>query len=233
MKRSLLTSVSVLALTFAAAAADLPVRRAPVVYKAPAAAPVWTWAGFYIGINGGGIWQRAKAHVSDPPGNTGDATVNSSGGTFGGQAGFNWQYQQYVYGIEVDGNWADASGSANIVASPTFAFSSKLSSLATVRGRVGIAMSSTMIYATGGFAAGHVNNQVPVLFGGYFNNKTRTGWTAGGGIEHMFAEHWSAKAEALYVDLGTSTVQGVFGNGYVGRFTNTAVVGRIGLNYKW
>jgi len=34
---------------------------------------------------------------------------------------------------------------------------------------------------------------------------TRTGWTAGGGVEWLFAPHWSAKAEYLYVGLVTDT----------------------------
>ncbi len=36
-----------------------------------------------------------------------------------------------------------------------------------------------------------------------FNN-TRTGWTAGGGVEWMFAPHWSAKLEYLYFDLDSN-----------------------------
>ena len=36
-----------------------------------------------------------------------------------------------------------------------------------------------------------------------FSN-TNTGWTAGGGVEWLFAPHWSAKVEYLYVDLSSS-----------------------------
>jgi outer membrane immunogenic protein len=234
MKRVLLASVSVLALTYGAAAADLPARTA-VPYKAPAVAPAWSWTGFYLGINGGGVWHEAKAHTSDAVPSDDFSTVNATGGTFGGQAGYNWQYQQFVFGVEADWNWVDASDTANFTNFPLAGpFTSKLSWLATVRGRLGVAFSPTMIYATGGFAAGRVNNQVPTWGGGFPDDDgTKTGWTAGGGIEHMFSEHWTVKAEALYVDLGTSEVQGFFGTGYVGRFTNTAVMARVGLNYKW
>ncbi len=240
MKRSLLASVSVLALSFGALsfgalAADLPTRPAPT-YKAPIAVPAWSWTGFYLGINGGGVWHRAKAHTSDTAPSDDFSTLNSSGGTFGGQVGVNWQLQHLVLGVEADWNWVDAGGSASFVFFPgANPFLSKLSSLATVRGRLGFTITPpTMIYATGGFAAGRVNNQAPNMMGGFpDDHQTKTGWTAGGGIEHMFTPNWTAKAEALYVDLGRSTVQGFFGPGYVGRYTNTAVIARAGLNYKW
>jgi outer membrane immunogenic protein len=233
MKRSLLASVSVLALTLNATAADLGARPVPV--KAPVvAAPAWSWTGFYIGINGGGVWHRAKADVNDGVGNFDNATVKAFGATFGGQAGFNWQVDRIVLGVEADWNWVDASDTASFAVNPAAVFSSKLSSLATVRGRLGVTMSPTMIYATGGFAAGKVNNLVPTRFGGFSNSEFKTGWTAGGGIEHMFARNWTVKAEALYVDLGKSTAtNNNTPAGYAGRFTNTAVIARGGINFKW
>jgi outer membrane immunogenic protein len=235
MKRSLFASVSVLALTLTTAtAADLPARSARMPVKAPELASVWSWTGFYLGINGGGVWHRAEADVVSGVGDTAATTVKSSGATFGGQIGANWQVQQFVLGIEADWNWVDASGTANFVGFGPATFSSKLSSLATVRGRLGVAFSSTMVYATGGFAAGKVNNQVPTLFGGYaIDDDVKFGWTVGGGIEHMFSRNWSAKVEALYVDLGRSTVSGNIDPAYVGRFDNTAIVGRAGLKFKW
>jgi outer membrane immunogenic protein len=35
-------------------------------------------------------------------------------------------------------------------------------------------------------------------------SETRAGWTLGGGLEWMFAPHWTHKAEYLYYDLGPS-----------------------------
>ena len=70
-----------------------------------------------------------------------------------------------------------------------------------MRGRVGYLITPTLlIYGTGGFAYGQVS-----AFG---FNTTPTGWTAGGGVEWMFAPHWSAKAEYLYVDL--SNMSGIW-----------------------
>ena len=53
MKKILLASVALFGLAGAASAADLPARAAP---PAPviAAAPIFTWTGFYVGVNAGG-----------------------------------------------------------------------------------------------------------------------------------------------------------------------------------
>ena len=70
-----------------------------------------------------------------------------------------------------------------------------------------------LIYGTGGFAYGGVNhlfqysdNFPPFgsLFGGTYYSGTKTGWTAGGGVEYAPLEfpNWSLKAEYLYIDLG-------------------------------
>src|SRR5262245_28525250 len=78
MKRGLLASVSMAALTVAASAADVP---APV-YKAPAAPPAWSWTGFYVGVNGGVVRYRARAEVTDAIPNFDFSTVNATSGTF-------------------------------------------------------------------------------------------------------------------------------------------------------
>ncbi|HEY8071824.1 MAG TPA: outer membrane beta-barrel protein [Methylocystis sp.] len=93
--------------------------------------------------------------------------------------------------------------------------------LGTVRGRVGYLFTPTLlIYGTGGLAYGGVNlnstffgtdtllgglGAASPAFGGSSHSDTRVGWTAGGGVEWMFAPNWSAKLEYLYFDLGTAT----------------------------
>ena len=57
MKKILLASVALFGFAGAAAAADLPMRAAP---PAPiiAAAPIFTWTGFYVGVNAGYGWSN-------------------------------------------------------------------------------------------------------------------------------------------------------------------------------
>jgi outer membrane immunogenic protein len=68
-----------------------------------------------------------------------------------------------------------------------------------------------LFYATGGLAYGHIRTDervdtVPFLTGVTTSasfGQTKVGWTAGAGAEaHMYG-NWTAKAEYLYVDLGT------------------------------
>lgn len=83
--------------------------------------------------------------------------------------------------------------------------------------------------------------------GGSFSN-TRVGWSAGGGLECMFAANWSAKVEYLYYDLGSMRFNsGVFtatdtSNGGLGLLLANAVqaqarfngnIVRAGVNYHF
>ena len=210
MKRNLFMTVSALALTAASGAN---------------AQPVYSWQGFYVGINGGAAWHRAAVDVSIV-GPFDSASLTASSATFGGQIGANWQSQTLVYGIEADLNWLDAKSTT---LSPLFAdFASALSWLGTVRGRIGTLLGpATLLYVTGGLAAGQVKSNY--LGTSLTESGTKIGWTVGGGIEHMLTPMWTAKAEVLYIDLGTTTVT----SGYVGRFSHQAWLGRVGLNLKW
>jgi outer membrane immunogenic protein len=236
MKPHLLATVSKVALSTvaligAASAADLP-RKAPVMV--PVAAPSWDWTGFYVGVNGGAVWHKAEFAGFDAVGATASASMTRVGGTVGGQVGYNWQWQNFVYGLEADLNWVDARGTTSTFTYGPSPYHSNLKWLATIRGRLGFAVSPpTLLYVTGGYAVGRVDNETTDL-GGFVTNSTKSGWTMGGGVEHMFARHWTVKAEALYVDLGDSSTNfSPIGNGYGATFTNTAVVARIGANFKF
>jgi outer membrane immunogenic protein len=141
----------------------------------------------------------------------------------------------WLVGIEADMQGTGARSSdivtgvasipAGIIGAPavtqsTISVNNAVDWLGTVRGRLGFLITPTMlIYGDGGFAYGGVHEGVdvasnlvvsgleslgsPPVFGGFTN--TRTGWTAGGGFEWMFAPNWSAKLEYLYYDLGTTT----------------------------
>jgi outer membrane immunogenic protein len=193
MKRLFLACVGVAALTGAAAAADL-YRPAPrPYYKVPAYVPAYTWSGFYIGVNGG--WGFGRSNWDSVTAPTGDFDV--SGGVVGGTLGYNYQYQQAVFGVEGDVDWSSIKGTTFTNCVP--GCETRNSWLATVRGRLGYAADRFMPYITGGGAFGNVQANIPGFPGA---SNDRAGWTVGGGIEAALAGHWTAKVEYLYVDLG-------------------------------
>ncbi len=201
-------------------AADLP-QRVPAPVRAPVvAAPLgYNWTGFYIGANGGYGW--AALGFSD--GNA-TADVGDLKGPFaGGQIGFNYQTGMFVFGIEVDGQWADIKQSESAIGlTATVAVDYFL----TARGRVGIAADNFLFYGTGGYAHGGLKLSVTDGFTTLSSSGNRGGWTAGGGAEVGFGNA-SVKLEYLYLqtfdeDLGG----GVTGNVHV----HTV---KLGLNYRF
>ena len=270
MKRILFT-VSAIALALSAGSAigaDLPSRKeAPVYIPPPPPPPLWT--GFYGGLNIGGGWdanggQSGASAYYDPNISIGanpfpavgpnlfflpnGNTLGSASGVVGGaQVGYNFQFNQFVLGVETDfqgssisggGNNAPLTlfptpysypGSNNSYLTPIGAITGanvSLSWFGTVRGRAGFLITPTLLlYGTAGFAYGQVD-----AFG--FSN-TPTGWTAGGGAEWLFAPHWSAKLEYLYVDLSSNQPSGNLGYTIGQSFHPEINVVRVGVNYHF
>jgi outer membrane immunogenic protein len=203
-----------------ASAADLPVKAAPA-YVTPA--PVSIWAGGYVGANLGYGWGRAEATVN---GVTGSQDLDGVIG--GGQIGYNWQWASpLVLGIEAD---FQGSGQKHDTVIGAATITNSISWFATLRGRIGYAPSNWMIYATGGLAYGEFRSEATLNGVNANISDTRAGWTAGGGVEWMFAPKWSAKLEYLYIDTGSfdSTVAGV---PFTGRLNDNIV--RVGVNYHF
>src|SRR5918993_3830776 len=133
MKNRLLSLLAATAITTlavsAASAADLPIRSAP---PAPvfSAVPVFTWTGFYVGVNAGYGWQdsNSSSAVFVPPGTfvtapgaSGVVTFgddNGDGFVGGGQIGYNYQIGSFVVGLETDIQWADLGGSNGVAVVP-------------------------------------------------------------------------------------------------------------------
>jgi outer membrane immunogenic protein len=221
--RTILASLGIVAVAgigSVASAADIPRRPAPAPAQAPYFAPPYNWTGFYVGINGGGAWGTSRWD------STGSFDV--SGGLVGGTLGYNWQAGAIVFGIEGDINWTDIDGRTN-TACP-LGCRTENGWLGTVRGRIGYAFDRFMPYVTGGLAFGDVDARTPGSPGA---SSDRTGWTVGAGLEFALAGNWTAKAEYLYVDLGSFNCGlncGAFTPDNVSFKTNVL---RVGLNYRF
>ncbi len=192
-----------------ALAADLPTRKAP---PAPAvyAPPIFTWTGFYVGVNGGyGVNSGSSSDFGNP-----------SGGFVGGTAGYNYQMGQLVLGVEGDVDWANlTSGGTNAVG----AYNTNIDTLLTVRARAGYAIDRTLLYVTGGYAGADTNINFPA-FGS--QSDWRSGGVIGGGVEYAFTNNISAKVEYLFAPLQDQT--------YLGQKSSLDLsLVRAGLNYKF
>ena len=228
MKRILMAAALALAAGGQALAADLPQPappppRAPATYV-PVPVPVFSWTGIYFGINGGYGF------------GTGDfssgATVSSVNGFLvGGTLGGNYQWNQFVLGIEGDGAWTNLDGTTTTTCGPP-SCEVKSTWLATARGRAGYAIDRILIYGTGGGAFGNVQAAAGAL---PFSSSTQTGWTAGAGVEFAFTPNLTGKVEYLYVDLGSlACAQAICGGPATGRGLDlTENVVRVGVNYKF
>jgi outer membrane immunogenic protein len=188
---------------FSAYAADLPVARAPaVVPPVVYAPPVYNWSGFYIGGNLGGGF--ANSSWSDPF-TGGHNTFDKSGFIGGGQIGANWQINVLVLGIEGDFDWTGLKGSGHDSVGNTINTDTQWTS--TVTGRIGAAFDRLLVYGKGGVAFAHDSDSLNDIAGNTASaSLTRTGWTAGAGLEYAFAPNWTAKVEYDYLGFGSETL---------------------------
>jgi len=96
----------------------------------------------------------------------------------------------------------------------------------SIRGKIGVAWDRLLIYGTGGVAFGGfstsfqlVATNVPI-FASANASTTRTGWTAGGGIEYAVANNRWVFAEYRFTDFGSLRDTFLFNELPVGAFFN-------------
>jgi outer membrane immunogenic protein len=104
--------------------------------------------------------------------------------------------------------------------------------LGSLRLRTGYAMGNVLVYATGGLGFGHIDISTQVPPGPVTGtDKTRTGWSLGGGLEYGLGNGWSVKAEYLYYDLGDHTY--VVDNALIVDADVTVHTGKVGVNFRF
>ena len=209
--------------------------------------------------------------------------VHGNGFTGGAQVGYNYQLSNrytwggagVVIGAEADAQYVDAHRTETLSnttnygpldtpgAPPTTRvnqYQGDLDFLGTVRGRLGFAYNTMLIYGTGGYAYGDVHRRTTYygpnapttpFFTGE-SNGMRPGYAYGAGVEYavptgsfldrfnvFHASGVTIKAEYLHYDLGSDTLSfpGVNGGatigGYTSRVRTDGDLVRAGLNYKF
>jgi len=161
------------------------------------------------------------------------STDNLNGVIAGFQGGYKWMASSWLMaGIEADIQLSTQNTTPTFICpgaicnpgigdlATSFDRAQTLDWFATVRGRLGATVTpETMAYLTGGLALAEIKtagivaglslfdssgnpNVTPVGFG-FYDHRTRAGWTAGAGIETHLSGNLSGKIEYLYLDFGS------------------------------
>jgi len=185
--------------------------RMPMKAPPPVMAPIFTWTGFYIGGNIGGAWTSNRIWED----RFGAEWGRSSDARFigGGQIGYNWQFNQFVLGIEGDIDGIVNQNRNSVVFVPTVgnvavSGNGGANWVSTIAARFGFAADRALFYGKAGY--GWVNGSgnatltnvatgASLSIGG---DGTRSGWLLGGGIEYAITNNWSVKGEFDYLATG-------------------------------
>jgi outer membrane immunogenic protein len=214
----------------AAVAADMPVK-AP----APPPPPPFSWTGFYIGGDIGGVWSNGNLTDSLHGLNV---STNHSGVIGGPEIGFNYQWANWVLGLEANFDWTSLSATGPGVVVPavgTLQASANTKWVTTVAGRFGVTYNQLLFYGKAG--VGWAGNNVTVTNlttgGSVSASNTRPGWLLGAGVEWAFDPRWSAKIEYDYLGLRSWTFGSALFPGDTFNASRNIQMFTVGLNYRF
>jgi outer membrane immunogenic protein len=201
--------LSIIGFAGAAAAADLPLRAPAAVAADPV---LFSWTGCHVGGNVGAAISEDKTTA---PATGASRSFGATGFAGGGQIGCDYQFApRWVVGVEGRADW---SGLKSIHAGQVTFFQGGSAPaqgtvvnnfLASATGRLGYSFADRwLVFARGGAAwtRERIDSAFTNLAGIPVDpsaTMTRTGWTAGGGVEWAFAPQWSATLEYNYYDFG-------------------------------
>ena len=204
---------------YCAALAAIAVFGFASVASAASPPPVYSWTGFYFGLNIGGA--RSSFLNLDGPetphcwwclNNYGKSANNL---ILGGQLGYNFQFNNIVVGIE--GEVGKGLFKDSVVANdPTYLtpnthLSDNVFGLGT--GRIGYSFGPTMVYAKGGVGFVQVNYQWsdPRYAAWAGNAKTTYGGVYGAGVEYQISPLVSVKLEYMRLAFSDTSILNVQG----------------------
>jgi len=202
MKKILLSTAALIAMGATASAADLPAR---TTTKAPVAAPLSNWTGFYV-FGGGGYGLM----TTDEAANDGNHFASRQGGrgwfgTVGG--GYDYQFSpSWVAGVFGDAQFGDIKGGVDFLNNNLIGSTKNKASYA-VGARLGYLIAPNVLsYVNGGYShadfsgsplAEYYSAPIPAQI----SKRSHDGWFLGGGVENsldMFglnAPGWFMKTE--------------------------------------
>jgi outer membrane immunogenic protein len=234
MKKLVLTTMVLIAFATnrVAVAADLPAAPAPT----PAYAPMFfSWTGFYVGGNIGGVFTQGSLQDS----HTGFiGGTDQNGLTGGGQIGFNYQFLGGgVVGIEgtIDGTSLNTTTNPFPTSVGTIQGSHNTRWISTVAARFGVVSDRWLAYGKGGVAwADNTVSITNATTGATLvtASDARPGWLAGAGIEYAFTHFWTAKVEYNFIGLSNWSTAGILPNDTLNIRRQIQIL-TVGFNYKF
>jgi len=232
MKKLSVAGMAALAASLAAPAMAADVDLPPAVFKGPPPiVHVFNWTGCYVGGQlGGGFMKDSEVDSHDDP------IFHGGGAIAGGQAGCNYQAQQFVVGVEGEGWWSGLKNKSTFNQTTTFTGGDIIDPStgtetatnftetknrwdAAVSLRAGYAVDRLLFYGKAGVVWGGFNffgSQSDLrTFNGVFDssqansfseNKTLTGMLLGFGVEWAFLDNWLLRFEADYLNFPRTDV---------------------------
>ncbi len=186
MRKQFVFALMFAAMPGVALAADIVNPQPAPVPEAGFASPERNWSGIYLGVLLG--YSFGDADIA------GGGSVDVDGIDGGLYAGYNYQIDNWVAGVEADGVLSGVEGSSGGVnVEQTWSGSLRL--------RAGYSLQSFLLYGTGGVAL----TEVEASSGGFSDSNTHLGWTIGAGVEGMITDNVTARVEYRYTDYEDKT----------------------------
>jgi outer membrane immunogenic protein len=189
------------------------------------------WGGFYVGGFAGykfgsidvhpdltGLWDAIYPEGRDVVQPRASEDLDTSGFEAGGLIGYNFQWRNWVFGVEAAGGylWLDNSHQTEVFNIPPpfidsydVATSFRSHYLFTFGPRIGYALCRWLPFVTGGLAVGdldffqRIHDDTVVFNEEGSATETNLGWMIGGGLEYAITDHWRVRGQYQYLDLGS------------------------------
>jgi outer membrane immunogenic protein len=177
----------------------------------------YDWSGMYVGASVGGTCFDGSADLAGTPYIAGP--MDDCGYKASAHAGYNFQMDHMVFGIESDLGYTNLSGHNSTTASDLGQDWS-----GGVKGRFGYAMDNTLIYGLAGYsmARAQYSEYIALPPSTTQQEKWHHGWSVGMGVEHAITDVIRLRGEYAFTKFNTKSyttncgagcsVDGDFGN---------------------
>jgi len=206
-------------------AADAVAIQDPIpVYVAPA----FSWSGAYIGGQIDYSMLKGKYSYANTP----ETKATSKGFVGGIYTGYNFNVgNNVILGTELDATSNFGKGNAKDMSGYSTYATTKTRWAGAARARVGYAMDRFLPYVAGGVAFAGIKDTLKTDDSGFKSDKTRAGWTVGGGIDYAATDNVVLRLEYRYTDFGKQNYNLNNSTNFSRKLSTNDV--RIGVAYKF